>query len=142
MTIKPKGSYNTKQSCEILQYIKDNEGRHLTAQDIVDYFHEHGTNVGAATVYRRLDRLTGDGLVNKYIIDDKSPACYEFIGDSNCCVGTCYHMKCESCGRLFHLSCDEIDGFFAHVKKDHGFVLDPKRTVFYGLCTECSAKAV
>jgi len=140
MKSKPKGAYNTKQSCEILSYIKDNEGKHLTAQDIVDHFRRNGINIGSATVYRRLDRLTGEGLVNKYIIDDKSPACYEYIGTADCCQGNCYHMKCENCGRLFHLGCHEIDGFFKHVSDEHGFVLDPKRTVFYGFCTDCAGK--
>ncbi len=136
-----KGTYNTKQSAEILKFMQDNSGKHLTAQDIEEYFRTQGINIGAATIYRRLDRLTNDGLVNKYLIDDKSPACYEYIGVDNCCRGTCYHMKCEDCGKLFHLSCDEINGFFAHVREEHGFVLDPKRTVFYGICEKCAAAA-
>ena len=73
----------------------------LTAQDIEDYFRSQGINIGAATIYRRLDRLTTDGLVNKYIIDEKSPACYEFIGTEHCSQGKCYHMKCEQCGKRF-----------------------------------------
>jgi Fur family ferric uptake transcriptional regulator len=39
------------------------------------------------------------------------------------------------------MSCDEINGFFAHVREEHGFVLDPKRTVFYGICEKCAAAA-
>ena len=135
-------AYNTKQSCEILQFMKDKKGTHLTAQDIVDHFRAKGVNIGSATVYRRLDRLTTDGVVNKYIIDDKSPACYEYIGMDECNAGACYHMKCESRGKLLHLSCDEINAFFAHIRSEHGFMLDPKRTVFYGLCDKCQeAKA-
>ena len=120
-------AYNTKQSCEILQFMKDKKGTHLTAQDIVDHFRAKGVNIGSATVY---------------IIDDKSPACYEYIGMDDCNAGACYHMKCESCGKLLHLSCDEINAFFAHIRSEHGFMLDPKRTVFYGLCDKCQeAKA-
>ena len=87
-----------------------------------------------------MDRLTTEGLVNKYIIDEKSPACYEYIGTDHCSSGKCYHMKCETCGKLIHLSCDEINEFFEHVEKEHGFMLDPKRTVFYGICDDCSKK--
>ncbi|MCR4688471.1 MAG: transcriptional repressor [Saccharofermentans sp.] len=133
-------AYNTKQSCEILKFMKDQKGEHLTAQDIVDHFRSEGINIGTATVYRRLDRLTTDGLVNKYIIDDKSPACYEYIGTEDCCHGNCYHMKCEVCGKLLHLSCDEINKFFTHISSEHGFILDPKRTVFYGTCASCAEK--
>jgi Fur family ferric uptake transcriptional regulator len=49
-------------------------------------------------------------------------------------------MKCEQCGKLIHLNCDEINAFFEHVSEEHGFVLDPKRTVFYGICNECNSK--
>lgn len=132
------GSYNTKQSCEILNFLKDNAGSHFTSQEISDHFRKQGINIGQATIYRRLDRLTTDGQVNKYIIDEKSPACYEFIGTEHCSQGKCYHMKCEQCGRLIHLNCDEINAFFEHVSEEHGFVLDPKRTVFYGICNECN----
>jgi len=132
------GSYNTKQSCEILNFLKEHAGSHFTSQEISDHFRALGINIGQATIYRRLDRLTTEGLVNKYIIDEKSPACYEYIGTDNCSCGTCYHMKCEKCGKLIHLSCDEINEFFDHVSKEHGFLLDPKRTVFYGLCNECN----
>ena len=131
------GSYNTKQSCEILNFLKDNAGSHFTSQEISDHFRAQGINIGQATIYRRLDRLTTDGLVNNYIIDEKSPACYEYIGTEHCKHGSCYHMKCEKCNKLIHLSCDEINEFFDHVSTEHGFVLDPKRTVFYGICEDC-----
>lgn len=134
------GSYNTKQSCEILNFLKENAGSHFTSQEISDHFRNQGINIGQATIYRRLDRLTTDGLVNKYIIDEKSPACYEYIGTEHCSHGKCYHMKCEQCGKLIHLNCDEINAFFEHVSEEHGFVLDPKRTVFYGICNECNSK--
>ena len=131
------GSYNTKQSCEILNFLKENQGSHFTSQEISDHFRSEGINIGQATIYRRLDRLTTEGLVNKYIIDEKSPACYEYIGTERCSHGNCYHMKCEKCGKLIHLSCNEINEFFEHVSNEHGFVLDPKRTVFYGICSDC-----
>ena len=133
------GSYNTKQSCEILNFLKDNAGSHFTSQEISDHFRSQGINIGQATIYRRLDRLTTDGLVNKYIIDEKSPACYEYIGTEHCCSHEkCYHMKCEKCGKLIHLNCEEIDGLFEHVSEEHGFILDPRRTVFYGICGDCN----
>ena len=134
------GSYNTKQSCEILNYLKDNAGSQFTSQEISDHFRAKGINIGQATIYRRLDRLTTEGLVNKYIIDEKSPACYEYIGTDHCKSGHCYHMKCETCGKLIHLNCDEINAFFAHLSEEHGFELDPRRTVFYGICSDCSKK--
>lgn len=138
MARNKSGSYNTKQSCEILNYLKENAGSHFTSQDISDHFRAQGINIGQATIYRRLDRLTTEGLVNKYIIDEKSPACYEYVGTEHCSHEKCYHMKCEKCGKLIHLNCEEIDELFKHVSEEHGFLLDPRRTVFYGICAGCN----
>ena len=57
------GSYNTKQSCEILNFLKENQGSHYTSQEISDHFRAQGINIGQATIYRRLDRLTTEGLM-------------------------------------------------------------------------------
>ena len=74
----------------------------------------------------------------KYIIDTNSPACFEYTGaDSHAHGDACYHLKCEKCGRLIHLSCDEMGCMGSHLLTEHGFKLDPRRTVFYGLCSEC-----
>ena len=51
-------------------------------------------------------------------------------------------MKCELCGRLIHLECDELEELGGHLKAEHGFVINPLRTVFYGLCTDCADKKV
>ena len=87
---------------------------------------------------RRLEKLVDEGLATKYIIDTNSPACFEYTGaDSHAHGDACYHLKCEKCGRLIHLSCDEMGCMGSHLLTEHGFKLDPRRTVFYGLCSEC-----
>ena len=49
----------------------------------------------------------------------------------------CFHCKCEKCGRLIHLKCEELSGIAGHLYSEHHFSLDPKRTVFYGICEKC-----
>ena len=136
MTMKPK--YKTKQREVIPSYIKQTSGKHITAGDVCDYFKEQGTPIGQATVYRQLESLVDEGIVNKYNIDANSPACFEYVADGeHDSDGICFHAKCEECGKLIHLHCEEILKIRDHLSEDHGFVLDPKRTVFYGLCEEC-----
>ena len=36
------------------------------------------------------------------------------------------------------LACEEIEHMQSHFLKDHNFTLDTTRTVFYGLCKNCS----
>ena len=110
--------------------------RHFTASDIYDHFIAHGTPIGKATIYRQLDELTACGRIKKYIIDESTSACYEFVTDNDNCPDS-YHMKCEKCGRLFHLECDEITVMEKHIAEHHDFRLDPQRIVLFGVCKDC-----
>ena len=130
--------YKTKQREELESYLKTIPEKHFTVQDICAHFREEGRNIGTTTVYRQLESLVDEGIVNKYNIDANSPACFEYVaGGEHDSDGICFHAKCEECGKLIHLHCEEILKIRDHLSEDHGFVLDPKRTVFYGLCEEC-----
>lgn len=133
--------YQTKHSEELLSYMRSIPGKHVTAGEICSCMKNNGSRIGTATVYRQLEKLVDDGLVNKYIIDEGSSACYEFVPeDSHVCEGKCFHLKCESCGKLIHLECEELNLLQEHIIGHHGFKIDPFRTVFYGICEECSGK--
>ncbi len=137
--VKSRSKYNTRQREILLEYLKSVSGSHVTAGDVCAYLKEHGAAIGQATVYRRLESLVDEGLVNKYIIDANSPACFEYVEkDSHIAGNICFHCKCEKCGKLIHLHCDELSGVMKHLYEDHQFNLDPKRTVFYGLCETCT----
>lgn len=136
MYIQPK--YHTKQREILINYLSAEPGRHFTAGEICEYMKSKGETIGQATVYRRLEKLVDEGILNKYIIDGNGPACFEYIGEErNGSDEVCYHCKCEKCGKLIHLHCDEIREIREHLLREHQFYMDPKRTVFYGLCEEC-----
>ncbi len=134
-----KIKYRTKQRQILLSYLESIPGVHITAGDVCDYFEKRGTAIGQTTVYRQLERLVDEGVVNKYIIDGNSPACFEFVPDRvHHERETCYHAKCEKCGKLIHLNCEEIAGIRTHLQEHHQFLMDMQRTVFYGVCEACS----
>ena len=108
-----------------------------------EYLKTQGASIGQSTVYRQLESLVDEGILAKYIIDGNSPACFEYVGaDSHKTGDVCYHCKCENCGRLIHLHCDELDQLQAHLLSTHQFKLNPMRTVFYGLCEQCKQEGV
>ncbi len=137
-----KTKYRTRQQDLLLSYLKEMQGTHFTAEDLRIHFEQSGTPLGTATLYRHLEKLVSDGLVNKYIIDEHSAACFEYIGDSchEKAPEVHFHLKCEVCGILIHLECDELACISAHLQKEHGFTLNPLRTVFYGVCAKCAKK--
>ncbi|MBQ3392177.1 MAG: transcriptional repressor [Lachnospiraceae bacterium] len=136
-----KAQYHTHQKEELAAYLRSVPGRHVTAADICAHFQSIGNPIGTATVYRQLERMVREGKVNKYIIDAGSPACFAYAGENvHCEEGVCFHCKCERCGRLIHMRCEELEGIGQHLKDHHHFVLNPMRTVFYGVCEECLLK--
>ena len=136
-----KSKYKTKQREILLDYLKTVPGKHFTAGDICEYFRAQGASIGQSTVYRQLEELVNEGIINKYVLDPNGPACFEYMAEDDHCEGeVCFHCKCEKCGKLIHMHCDELIGIQQHLSAEHQFKLDPMRTVFYGLCEECSEK--
>lgn len=134
-----KSHYKTKQKAEITAYLMSMSGEHVTVNDICQHFTDMGKSIGVTTVYRQLDKLVEEGLVNKYTVDSKSSACYEYVETDKNMHGhiQCYHCKCDRCGKLIHLHCGEVEELMEHIDKNHQFMINPRRTVFYGLCDEC-----
>ena len=131
-----KGAYRTRQQDELLAYLKERAGMHLTAAQIRDHFARQQQSIGTATIYRQLERFVSDGRVKKYLLETGDSACYEYVGGGEDC-GAHFHCKCEDCGRLIHLNCDQLQGLREHLLQSHGFAWNSGKTVFYGLCEPC-----
>lgn len=132
-----RSKYKTKQREILINYLKTSTGQHITAGDVCDYFKKSGSEIGQSTVYRQLESLVDEGVINKYTVDATSPACFEYMGEGSHKGETCFHCKCEKCGKLIHLHCEELEEIGAHLMSDHSFKVDPIRTVIYGLCEAC-----
>lgn len=132
-----KKIYRTAQKETVLDYLKSSNGEHLTVKDIYEHLKANNEKIGLTTVYRHLESLVKEGTVVKSIIDENTPACYEY---ADCDHSQCYHCKCIRCGKLIHLHCEEITSMENHIRDEHHFTITPKMTVFYGICEECMAK--
>ena len=133
-----RSKYKTKQREILIDYFESVPGVHITASNVCEYFKKHGAPIGQSTIYRQLERLVDEGIIKKYIIDGSTPACFEYVGaGSHADADACVHCKCEKCGKLIHLHCDEVEVLQGHLLSEHQFKLDPVRTVFYGLCEDC-----
>ena len=135
-----KAAYKTRQQDLLFSYLKEMQGKHFTAEDVRSHFEAKNISIGIATIYRQLEKLVAEGKIQKYFIDDHSAACFEYAGENCDTSEQHFHLKCELCGRLIHLECEELEELGGHLKTEHGFVINPLRTVFYGVCTECAGK--
>ena len=76
-----KSQYKTRQREVLIQYFKALKSEHVSAADVCDYFKAHGETIGQSTVYRQLERLVDEGVINKYSFDPTAPACFEYVGE-------------------------------------------------------------
>ena len=134
-----KGSYKTKHQTELTEYLKKRPGVHFTVAEVCDYFRSKGRPIGTTTVYRQIEHMVHEGSVSKYLIDGSSAACFSYNADTESCDNECFHCKCEQCGRLIHLHCEELSSIKDHLSAHHAFQLNPLKTVFYGVCEQCAS---
>lgn len=127
--------YNTKQQEMLSAYLMSLEGKHVSAQDISDYFRSQGEKIGVTTIYRRLEKLIDEGKVQKFITGAGEPACFQYVTCEN--HHEHFHLKCSGCGKLVHLECRLTEDLLQHVSDEHGFAIDSTKTVLYGTCKSC-----
>ena len=115
--------YKTRQKEMLIDYLSSVEGEHITANDVCEFFKSQGETIGQSTIYRHLESLVDEGIINKYVIDANSPACFEYMGRESHLAGeVCFHCKCEKCGCLIHLHCDELSEIGKHLYNEHDVI--------------------
>ena len=130
-------AYMTKQQQAVLACIRGcAEG--IGAAELTELLHRQGETVGLTTVYRQLERLEKEGKVHKIVTDTGAKyqfcSCYQSGKD-------CFLLKCERCGAVQHADCTRLAPLYRHLEEEHGFAIDPHRTLFYGLCRQCREAA-
>ncbi|MCC8140456.1 MAG: transcriptional repressor [Lachnospiraceae bacterium] len=130
-------SYATVSRRKILEILKENRDRTLTVSEIGELLKKQGAPVNITTIYRYLDRLEEDGTVLRYPSEQNGKALYQYAGQDRHCRDH-LHMKCVKCGRIYHLDCDFMEEIAEHIQKDHGFSLQCRNSILYGVCRNCS----
>ena len=71
--------YATNSRRKILDFLKSNSDRTVTAADIDQYLKRNGDAVNITTIYRYLDKLATDGTVMKYVAEAGGKAVYQYV---------------------------------------------------------------
>lgn len=123
-------SYNTKQKDLIINTISK-YNKSFTVKDIYNKLKE---KVGLTTIYRVIDKLVEEGIINKYI-DKDNTTYYEYLEKCNC--HNHFYLKCEKCGTMEHVDCDCIEELSKHIVDEHKFLLNREHIIIKGICKEC-----
>lgn len=131
-----ENSYATTSRKNMQSFLEKNRDRTVTVSDIDAYLRENNCEVNITTIYRYLDKLTKEGKVIKYVAEKGSQATYQYVEQGHQCDSH-LHLKCVRCGRIIHLECGFMDEISKHIFKDHGFELQCKNSILYGICKSC-----
>ena len=128
-------AYQTKQQQAVLRLLEERSGEAVTAGDLAEDLRRAGCPVGLATIYRQLEKLEQAGRVHR--VDTAEGALYQY------CAGAgggrdCFLLKCRRCGRIRHLDCSHLQALYGHLEAEHHFRVDPRGTLFSGLCGDCA----
>lgn len=128
--------YATANRKRIMEYLKQNGNRTVTVADISFFLKENGSEVNVTTIYRFLDKLVKEGSVLKYVAEKGSQTVYQYVEQGHKCEEH-LHLKCTECGCIIHLECAFMDEIAEHIQMDHGFALQCKNSILYGICENC-----
>ncbi|MEK9664548.1 MAG: Fur family transcriptional regulator [Candidatus Nanopelagicales bacterium] len=123
----------TRQRTAVTDVLGDASG-FLSAQEIHDVLRQRGDRVGLTTVYRALQAMSDDGLVDVIVRDD---------GESvyrSCSEHHHHHLVCRRCRATIELEAPAVEAWAEDVAARHGFA-DVAHTVeVFGVCPDCAGQ--
>ena len=70
------------------------------------------------------------------LIEDDKVSLEDMVGSK--LFSAAFRSRHSICGKLIHMHCDELNEIKEHLFSHHGFNINSMRTVFYGVCKDCS----
>lgn len=139
MEKRVKQEYKTSSRAGILDYLKQNRQRTVSAGEIHTHMKAQNRQVNMTTIYRYLEKLEAEGNLMQYTPQSgEKNGCvtYQYVDSKHKC-GEHLHLKCVQCGFVEHMDCDFMKEIASHIAAEHGFALECKGSVLYGLCKSC-----
>ena len=120
---------NTIQGSLVLEMVNKLQC-HATADEIYGAIAQEYPHISRGTVYRNLNRLAEMGKIRKLEIPGGAERFDHQCHDH-------YHVRCETCGRVFDVDMKYIPGLENSIKEPHGFRFTGHDIIFKGICPEC-----
>lgn len=133
--LKAKGYKLTPQRRSIVDSIIENEGKHLTAEEIYDHVKQDCPEIGLATIYRTIILLEEMGILSRLDLGDGISR-YELVHDEE--NHQHHHLICTNCGKVMEVEGDLLEELEHNIEKKYRFQIKNHSVKFYGICEECS----
>jgi Fur family transcriptional regulator, ferric uptake regulator len=129
-TLKERGYRLTPQRRVILEAL-ERARHHTTADDIARRVSDRFPGIDASTVYRTLQLLEENGLVNHTHFDDDVTRWHLASERAH------QHLVCRACGEEQELELDQLDALGRRLRDRFGFDADLAHFAIAGVCRAC-----
>ena len=117
-----------------IEVLLNNQGEHLSTEDIYTEVRKTHPEIGLATVYRTMLLLEELGLLIKHNFEDGRNR-YELSHPDE--DHDHHHLICLKCGRVSEVEEDLLGSLEDIIVKKHGFQVINHKVKFYGHCKNC-----
>jgi len=126
-------AYKRSRQRERILELLQGTGRHPTAAWLYDRLKEEFSNLSMGTVYRNLNILIEQGLVQKIDFGSTFDR-FEAKAEAH------YHFVCERCHRIIDLDLPVVRELEARVADATPYRVKRHQVEFFGICDECGRK--
>ncbi|MBU0529091.1 transcriptional repressor [bacterium] len=130
-TLQKEGLRYTRQRQEIWNELRSSD-EHRDAEEIFFTLRKRGLNISRATVYRTIDVLVKNNLLDKLDIGD-GRARFEY----NEKYFHHDHLVCTRCGKIFEFHNDNIEELQNEIAKQKNFKILHHNHQLFGICEDC-----
>ena len=106
-----------------------------SAQEIHASLHATGDKIGLATVYRTLQAMVDEDLVDTLRTDEGEQIF------RRCSTGHHHHLVCRDCGRTVEVEGPAVERWADRVAAEHGFSDVAHTLELFGRCADCGRSA-
>ncbi len=106
-------------------------GGFASAQEVYKLMLREGEKIGLTTVYRSLQSLVNDKIVDVLRRDD-GEAIYRLCGDVHH-----HHLVCKNCSQTIEIIGDDFEKWAQSIATEHGFRDVGHTAEIFGICANC-----
>lgn len=131
-SLRRKGYRLTPQREAVIKILLENPNQHLAAEDIYAMVRKTHPEIGMATVYRTLDLLSSEKIINQLNFEEGYSR-YELESQAHH-----HHLICLKCGKITEFNDGLLEQVEEEIAKQHDFQIVGHLLKFYGYCPTCT----
>ncbi|MCF7923579.1 MAG: transcriptional repressor [Candidatus Izimaplasma sp.] len=129
--IENAGLKKTKYRVNIIDLLEKADGL-LSASDIHQLLIDNDIQMDLSTVYRTLEKLTENNIINRIELEKEKQSLYEYNREKH------HHfMICKSCNKIETIYDCPLTKYEEDIKAHSDFLITGHKIEFYGYCKNC-----